>query len=73
MSNQFVINRKRIYANINSSKGNFMTLVKSPFISKDEKAAINKIIDEIENLRKIYFENRGKKENFNPLDHEQIR
>ena len=50
-----------------------MTLVKSPFISKDEKAAINKIIDEIENLRKIYFENRGKKENFNPLDHEQIR
>lgn len=57
--------RKSIYASINARKGNLVLLLKnkSSFLSKEEKIAIIEVIDKMENLRVIYFNNRGKKNN----------
>lgn len=56
----FIKNRKYIYASINARKGNLIKLLKNPFLSKEEKIALVLAIQKMENLRVIYFNNRGK-------------
>lgn len=57
----FIDYRKRIYASINGTKGNLIKLSKSKFLSNTEKEKLSKVIEAIEELRKEYYGNRGKK------------
>jgi hypothetical protein len=57
----FIKHRKRIYASLNSIKGNLMTKYDSSFLSKKEKELLKKVIDAMEELRVEYFQNRGNK------------
>lgn len=43
--------RKQIYASINGRKGNLITLSKSKLLKEDELEIINKIINDLEELR----------------------
>lgn len=59
----FVDYRKSIYASINGTKGNLIKLSKSKLLSNTEKEKLDKVIEAIEDLRKEYYNNRGKKRN----------
>lgn len=50
----YVIARKSIIAKMNATKGNLMILVASGLIKKDEREALQNIIDAYENFRLIY-------------------
>lgn len=60
---KFVDYRKSIYAFINGTKGNLIKLSKSKLLSNTEKEKLDKVIEAIEDLRKEYYNNRGKKRN----------
>ena len=60
---KFVDYRKSIYASINGTKGNLIKLSKSKLLSNTEKEKLDKVIEAIEDLRKEYYNNRGKKRN----------
>ncbi len=55
----FIFYRKKIYAGINGTKGKLIKLKKSGFLNKEEKLAVQQVIDSVENLRQVYL-NSGK-------------
>ncbi len=55
----FIKYRKHIYASINGTKGNLTKLSNSKLLSKNEKELLLKVIDDLENLRIEYYNNRG--------------
>lgn len=61
MESTFVKLRKSIYASINGTKGNMVKLSTSSLLSKEEKEKLMKVIDALEELRLVYYNNRGKK------------
>lgn len=61
MKKDYTYWRKHIYASINGTKGNMVKLVKSDLLSKEEKWEMGKVIAALEELRKVYYNNRGNK------------
>ncbi len=55
----FIKFRKHIYASINGTKGNLTKLSSSKLLSTKEKELLLKVIDDLENLRIEYYNNRG--------------
>ena len=61
MKKTFADYRKQIYASINGTKGNMVKLGNSNLLSKDEKEKLDKVIEALEDLRVVYYNNRGYK------------
>ena len=50
--------RKQVYASINGTKDNLITLSKSKLLLKDEKEQLEKVIEALEALRLTYYTNQ---------------
>jgi len=62
MNKTYTDHRKHIYASINGTKGNLIKLSKSSLLSKNEKEKLTEVIEKIEELRVVYYNNRGSKQ-----------
>lgn len=64
----FVYYRKKIYAQINSYKGNMINLKRTRLLSKREKELLGNVIDALEELRVEYSNNRKKAEEYKKIN-----
>jgi len=59
MDTIYVKFRKSNYAKINNLKGQLIGICNSGFLEMNEKTQIQIVINEIDRLREIYYNNRG--------------